>query len=210
MACVVPTVTEENADNMNAYLAELAGFAPRLHLDFSDGIFAPRRLAPLDQAQWPEGVEIDLHLMFQRPAEQLDIALSKPARLVILHAEADGDTFEQIKLIHEAQKAAGIALLPQTQPVDYQRVIEQADHVLIFGGKLGWQGGEIDLSQIEKIAAIKRINPHAEIAWDGGVNQVNAGRLMDAGVEVLNAGSAIKQAEDRHQAYAILQQISNG
>ena len=209
MPQVVPTITEENPDVLASYAKKLAKFAPRIHVDFCDGIFAPHKLLALEEAQWPEKLQVDLHLMYKRPYEYLEAAIKNSAHTTIIHAEAEGDLLALVQLLHESNLRAGVGLLPQSQPEDFVQLLEHAEHVLIFGGKLGWQGGDIDLRGIEKVARIKQINPRAEIAWDGGVDDVNIVQLINAGVDILNAGSFIKNAKKPGSAYAILQQIAN-
>lgn len=210
MPVVVPTITEESADGFTKYLRKLSKFAHRIHVDLADGVFTPRKLADLGEINLPDNLQVDLHLMYQRPYEYLEDTIKRAAHTTIVHAEAQGDLLGLVKLLHESNLRAGIALLPTSQPQDHRRLIEHADYVLIFGGKLGWQGGDIDLYNVEKIADIRRINPHAEIAWDGGINDVNIDELVRDGVDVLNVGGFIHGAKKPQDAYAILQQIANG
>lgn len=209
MPRVVPTITEEDPAVFAKYAKKLSKFAPRLHVDMCDGIFAPHKLLPLDQAVWPDKAQVDLHLMYKRPYEYIESAIKRSAYTTIVHAEAEGDLLALIQLLHESNLRAGLGLLRESQPDDFVQLIEHAEHILIFGGKLGWQGGDIDLEGIEKIARIKQINPHAEIAWDGGVDDVNIVQLINSGVDVVNTGGFIKNAKKPGKAYAILQQIAN-
>jgi ribulose-phosphate 3-epimerase len=83
-------------------------------------------------------------------------------------------------------------------------MIKAADHILIFSGDLGHYGGTASLMQLEKIRLVKAINPNAEIGWDGGANIDNAFTLAQGGVDVLNVGGAIGNAEDPASVYATL------
>ena len=74
--------------------------------------------------------------------------------------------------------------------------IEAADHVLVFAGKLGVQGGTADLLQMEKIALIRNIKPELEIGWDGGANMSNIRALAHVDLDVINVGSALANADD--------------
>ena len=76
-------------------------------------------------------------------------------------------TFEALK---QANIKVGVALLPSTYPGNVKQYIEAADHVLIFAGNLGMQGGQADLMQMEKIALVRGMKPEVEIGWDGGAN----------------------------------------
>ena len=105
--------------------------------------------------------------------------------------------FAQLK---SAGIRAGVALLKGTYPGDHAAVIEAADHVLIFAGELGGHG-TADLLQTEKVPLVRKINPAAEIGWDGGVTVENVRAIARAGVSAINVGAAIINATDRAAAY---------
>ena len=75
---------------------------------------------------------------------------------------------------------------------------------MVFSGDLGHYGGTASLMQLEKVRLIKAINPNAEIGWDGGVSVDNAYTLTQGGVDVLNTGGAVANANDPALAYATL------
>lgn len=209
MPSIVPTITEEASNDYRQYLDEVSKFAKRVHVDISDGIFSSRRLVGVDQIKLSPNIQTDLHIMLQRPQEVLESLLTVRAFTTIIHVESECSTLEILTAIHEAGLRAGIALLPQSRVQDFVREIENADHVLIFAGELGYQGGEADLEHIAKIASVKQVNPRAEIAWDGGINDINVVRLLRAGVHVLNVGGYIKYAKNRQDAYVKLDKIVN-
>ena len=107
--------------------------------------------------------------------------------------------------IFEALKSKGIrtgvALLPSTYPGSVSQYIEAADHVLIFAGQLGVQGGAADLLQTEKIPLIRNMKPELEIGWDGGANMSNIRALAHDDLDVINVGSAISRAENPAEVY---------
>jgi ribulose-phosphate 3-epimerase len=123
---------------------------------------------------------------------------------IIFHAEVSEDRAALITRIKQAGIRAGVALLKTTVPNTVADVIRQADHVMIFSGDLGKYGGKASMMQLEKIRLVKAINPAAEIGWDGGVSIDNAYTLVQGGVDVLNAGGAIANADDPAAAYAAL------
>jgi ribulose-phosphate 3-epimerase len=178
-------------------------FATRIHVDLADGRLAPTTLLAIDQTWLPEGKTVDFHLMYQQPKTILGATLNHHPSLIIVHAEAD-DAAEALQIIRNAGCKAGIALLPGTSVVSAQALIKAADHVLVFGGNLGYQGGTADLALVEKIGEIKILAPQIEIGWDGGVNDSNASQLSAAGVAVLNVGAYIQHADDPATAYAKL------
>lgn len=200
MATICPTVLASDKDEFAEQINRVS-FAPRLQLDFMDGEFAPTKSIDLTDAWWPESVKADLHLMYKKPADYLDAILDKKPNLVIIHAEADVDLKDFANRMRQAGIKPGLCVLPETKISDVKDVLGYYDHLLIFGGKLGYFGGNADLSQAKKVKEAKEINPNIEIGWDGGANDQNAKQLVNEGVEVLNFGGFIQKAEDPEGAY---------
>ncbi len=201
MSIVCPSVTAPDAQAYREEMALVAPFAERVHIDFCDGVFAPIRLVNLAQAYWPDGMLADLHLMYQKPGDYLETAISLKPQLVIIQAEAEGDLVAMLRELHAVGIKAGVALLQNTQPDSAHEVIVEADHVLIFSGELGHFGGHVDFELLKKVPKIRAINPNVEICWDGGVNAENAAQLALGGVDVLVVGGAIQKAPDAAEAY---------
>jgi len=204
MSVVAPAVTVETLDEYKADIDKLQPFAKRVHIDISDGEFAPTFLLGESQLFWPEGWEVDIHAMVARPSEHLAALIALKPSMIIFHTEIQEDRAALINQIKAAGIKAGIALLRPTVPSTVAEIIKLADHVMIFTGELGKHGGTASLMQLEKVRLIKAINPAVEIGWDGGVSIENAYTLAQGGVSVLNAGGAIAQAEDPAAAYATL------
>ncbi|HYG83700.1 MAG TPA: hypothetical protein VD907_02385 [Verrucomicrobiae bacterium] len=204
MPVVCPCITASTPAEYQQQLERVTPFASRIHVDFMDGSFAPTKsIAPI-QAWWPETLKADLHVMFQKPLQHLETLISLQPHLIIVHAEAEGDLVGMLEHIKKLHIKAGVALLQSTAPETARALIEAADHVLIFSGDLGKFGGQADMMLLDKVAAVKAINPIAEIGWDGGVNTATAGAIAQSGVAVLNAGGAIQKAQDPKAAYDAL------
>lgn len=204
MAAIVPTITTSDQTLFDENLAKFSQFSKRIQIDASDGSFAPTTLVPLASMHLPEGVNIDLHVMSARPSEHMaDIIKLKP-RLCILHAEVDDDLNALFTQLKEAGIRTGLALIKTTFPGRVTNLIQDADHVMIFAGELGSQGGTIDMMQIEKVPLIRNAKADVEIGWDGGANLSNVRALAHAGIDVINVGSAITQAADAAAMYQSL------
>lgn len=201
MSVIVPTVMAETLDALQASITMLQPFARRVHMDISDGEFAPTFLLNESQLFWPQGWEIDIHAMVTHPSQHIPQLIALKPNLVILHAEAQEDILPQLQALKQAGIKAGVALLKKTVPITVEPLIKEADHVMIFSGDLGKFGGTASLMQIEKVRLIKRIKPNVEIGWDGGVKAENAYTLSQGGVDVLNVGGAISQAANPAEEY---------
>jgi ribulose-phosphate 3-epimerase len=211
MIDICPTITRNSPDEYQTQMERVAHFARRIHIDLSDGGLAPNQLLPIDQVWWPGGMRADLHVMYRQPFKYLPILIALGPQLVILHAEAEGNFLDCADLLHRHGIEAGIALLPQTPVASIKPGLDSIDHVLIFSGNLGRQGGShADMSLLAKVTELKSLKPTLEIGWDGGVNDQNVQQLVDAGIEVINAGGFIQNAPDAAAAYATLEQRANG
>lgn len=208
---ICPTITRSTPEEYQAQIERVVNFAHRIHIDLSDGGLAPNQLLPVDQVWWPGGIRADLHVMYRHPQKYLSTLIALGPQLVILHAEAEGNFLECADALHHHGIEAGIALLPQTPVANIKPGLEFIDHVLIFSGNLGHQGGShADLSLLSKVKELKSLKPTLEIGWDGGVNDENVQQLVNAGVEVINAGGFIQNSDNAEAAYATLEQRANG
>lgn len=204
MATIVPTITTADINEFNANLENFKTFTKRVQIDMSDGTFTPTQMVPLANMTLPPDLKIDLHMMTAKPSRYLQNILALKPSMVIMHAEVDDDLPGVIQQLRAANIRVGIALLKGTFPRRVQALINSVDHVMIFAGTLGAQGGAIDMLQIEKIPLIKAIKPDLEIGWDGGANLSNVRALAHAGVDIINVGSAISKAADRAAMYESL------
>lgn len=201
---IAPTILTENPDTYKALATAFNAFAKRVQVDITDGDFTAGRTIPLNNVWWPQGWQVDLHMMVSRPSEYLPTLLQLKPSLVIFHAEASEDLTPSFQQLKAAGIKVGVALLKTTYPGDVQKYIQAVDHVLVFAGALGQQGGTADMMQIEKIPLIKAVKQNVEIGWDGGANIDNVRALAHAGVDVVNVGSAISGAQDPAAAYKAL------
>ena len=206
-ATICPTVLAPNPQDYLEQMQRVEPFANRIHVDMSDGIFATGKTLGFSEIWWRGNRTIDLHVMYRRPSEHLDIILALSPRLVIVHAEAEGNFIAFANQLRRHGIEAGIALLPHTKVEAIQPALEVLDHVLIFSGNLGHFGGEADLSLLEKVTHVRALKRTVEIGWDGGVNDQNAKQLAEAGVDVLNVGGFIRHASDPAHAYATLKAL---
>ena len=199
---IAPTILTQDASAFVKTLEKYATFAKRIQIDIVDGSFVPTTtISESAITNLPTNVTVDMHMMVARPSEHLDHVLRLKPNLCIFHAEST----ENLLPIFEKLKAAGIktgvALLQRTYPGSVAEYVKAADHVMIFAGALGKNGGAADMLQIEKVKIIRNLNPEVEIGWDGGVNIDNVRTLAHSDINILNVGSAIMKAPDPKAAW---------
>lgn len=203
---IAPAILAENAQQYKEQVDRITGFAERVHIDLTDGEFAPTFTVGIPELWAPEGWTIDIHAMVNKLDEYVPKLITLRPHLIIIHAEAEGDVLGALKEIKRSGIMAGLALLRPTVPQTVEELIKEAEHVLIFSGELGKFGGTASLMQLEKIRLVKMINSNVEIGWDGGVMVDNAYSLVQGGVNVLNVGGTIQKATDPPAMFAKLQQ----
>jgi len=201
---IAPSITVETDVQYKESVDRIQPFAQRVHIDISDGEFAPVFLVGPEKLWWPREWTIDIHAMVAHPMDYVDKLISLKPNLITFHAETGVDLIPIMQNIKKFGIKAGIALLKQTVPATVAEAIKVADHVLVFSGDLGHYGGTASLMQLEKVRLIKAINPNVEIGWDGGISVDNAFTLSQGGVNVLNIGGALAKADDPASVYATL------
>ncbi len=202
MSVICPTVTAYDVEEYSRQLRVASQFAKRIHIDLMDGQFAPTESPSLNEI-WlpPHGPAIDIHLMYQEPMAVLHQLVKLKPHMVVIHNEAHVHHMHFVAELHKHDIKVGLAILQET-PIEYAyQIMHSFDHVLIFSGKLGHHGGEADLGLLDKVRKVREHHPEAEIGWDGGINDYNAKKLVNAGVDVLNTGGFIQNSSHPEGAY---------
>lgn len=209
MSIIAPCITVETEELYESVVKKYQPFAQRVQVDTSDGEFTPVFLLGPDKIWWPKEWIVDIHAMVSHPADYVDKLIALKPHLIIFHVETDANLPQIIEKVKKYGIKAGVALLKTTVPETVADIIRMADHVLVFSGDLGHYGGTASLMQLEKVRLIKAINPNVEIGWDGGVSVDNAFTLTQGGVDVLNVGGALANADNPSSVYATMIQEIN-
>ena len=210
MAKVAPTVNATSPQQYAQFIDNVKGFATRLHIDVGDGVFTDVKTVGLSQVYDIDGVPFDLHLMMNHPESQIENIISLQPQLVIVHFEAPCDREAFFKELRSMDIKVGIAINTETTIEQVRDILPTIDHLVVFTGRLGHNGGEFRADCLDKIAAAREINPDLEIAVDGGLNQETARLAVEAGANLLDVGSFIQESDDPEIAYIALQAIAEG
>ncbi len=210
MAVICPTITAYSTDEYKIQMDKILHLAHRIQIDLTDGEFTKEKTLEPKDAWWPVGFTVDFHLMYKFPIPAIHEILKHRPNMIIVHAECEGNFNEFVDVCKKAGVKVGAALLQNTPTQMLHSALSQLDHVLIFSGNLGFQGGSTaDLSLLDKIKDLKSKKPNLEIGWDGGVSDQNISELIIGGVDVLNVGGYIQSAADPAKAYHTLQLIAD-
>ena len=175
-----------------------AAGADWVHVDVMDGHFVPNlTIGPaVVQAVRPYSrLPFDVHLMIQ-PVDAYVAAFARAgADIVTVHAEAGPHLDRTLQLVRECGARAGVSLNPATPPAVLDHVMDRLDLILVMSVNPGFGGQAFIESQLRKIEAIRRRIDAAgraiDLEVDGGINPETARRAIDAGADVLVAGTAV-------------------
>lgn len=181
-----------------------------IHLDVMDGHFVPNLSfgVPILKAIKPIlKVPVFSHLMVIEP-ENLIEKFIIGSDAIIFHIEATKKPKQCLELINNANKFAGIALNPDTSLKTIEPFLEGIYEILIMSVYPGFGGQKFIHETIDKVRKAKELVKNQKrqivIAVDGGVNIANANLLVDAGVDILIAGTAIFHSKDYAQTISDL------
>lgn len=209
MPVICPSITAPNQEIYQQQIDKIVHLAHRIQIDLTDGRFSKGADIEPEDAWWPVGFKADFHLMYHNPISAIKTILAHKPNLIIVHAEAKGSFTEVAGLCRKRGVKVGVALLPDTSVDSILPAINRIDHVLIFSGNLGEYGGHADLSLLGKAKILKQARRDIEIGWDGGVTTQNVSELIFGGVDVLNVGGFIQNAQDPAQAFHTLTRIAD-
>jgi ribulose-phosphate 3-epimerase len=174
-----------------------------VHLDVMDGCFVPNitfgpkavtDLRPVSK------LPFDAHLMICRPESYVDAFCDAGADHVTIHFEATTHVHRVLTSIREKGKKPGIAFVPSTPAQALSEVLALVDIVLVMTVNPGFGGQELIPRCLEKVRALRRMRDEAGLGFlievDGGINRRTIGAALDAGADVIIAGSALFGAAD--------------
>jgi ribulose-phosphate 3-epimerase len=189
---------------------EAAG-ADWLHLDIMDGHFVPnisfgpaivKALRPLSR------MPFDVHLMIAPADPYLAAFAEAGADLISLHPEAGAHLHRSLQTIKGLGKKAGVVLNPATPVESVAQVMDLVDLILVMTVNPGFGGQSFLESQLPKMAALRRMiddtGRDIRLQVDGGVTARTAPACIEAGADVLVAGTAVFGAPDRAAAIAAI------
>ncbi len=186
--------------------------ADYIHIDVMDGHFVPNISfgTPIIRDIRPHTKKVfDVHLMIEPATPYLESFANSGADIITVHAEADKHLDRNLEYIRSLGKKAGVSLNPSTPPSAIEQVIDKLDLILVMTVNPGFSGQKFISSQLEKIVKIKELigGRCIELSVDGGVNANNASSIVEAGADVLVAGSAVFGEKNYGSAISALRDI---
>src|SRR6267143_4141849 len=191
------------------------GGATILHVDVMDGHFVPNITVGLPVVKAVARVThlpIDAHLMISEPGRYAEEFVSAGAQMVSVHVEADAHLHRTVMAIKSAGAQAGAVINPATPIEALQEILDFVDYVLIMSVNTGFGGQKFIATALDKVRRLRRIIDQrglpVRIEIDGGIDMENIQKVVDAGAEIIVAGSAIFGAEDPEAAVRDLREAT--
>ncbi len=211
MVAIAPSMLAANMAALGDDLSAVADAADYIHLDVMDGHFVPNlsfgpaiiaALRPLTDTPF------DVHLMIENPEQWVKDYADAGADIISVHAEASSHLDRLLGMIKDLGKKSGLAINPAT-PVDIVRhLLDKIDIIVVMSVNPGFGGQKYLPYANQKISHLKQMIEARDILIevDGGVDASNAKMAIDAGADILVAGSSIFKQDDYRQAIHALRQ----
>ena len=205
---IAPSILSADFSRLGEQIAAVErGGASILHFDVMDGHFVPnitiglpvlKSIAPVTH------LPIDVHLMISEPGLYATQFVEAGAKMVSVHVEADPHLHRTLMSIKSAGAKAGVVLNPATPVAAVEEALLFADYVLVMSVNPGFGGQKFIPESLEKIRRLRNTIRERQLAVrieiDGGIDRSNVEAVVEAGAEIIVAGSAIFGTADAENA----------
>ncbi|MCY0864457.1 MAG: ribulose-phosphate 3-epimerase [Sulfobacillus sp.] len=209
---IAPSILSADFTRLADAIATVSSSADLLHVDVMDGRFVPNiTLGPLivEAVRRTTDLPIDVHMMIVEPDRYVADFRKAGADMISVHVEACPHLQRTIEQIRETGALAGVAINPATPVEMLVDILPDVDYVLVmsvnpgFGGQTFWPRA---VDKIRRLAALRGERERPLIEVDGGINQATAASVIEAGADILVAGSFVFGAEHPSAQIEILRQ----
>ncbi len=215
MAKIAPSILAADFAKLGSEIADICkGGCDYIHIDIMDGAFVPNisfGSAVMKSLNNYASVPYDVHLMILNPDQYLEEFVTDNTEYITVHYEACPHICRTISHIKEQGVKAGVSINPGTPVSCLEAVLPFVDMVLVMSVNPGFGGQKFIPETAEKVAELNKLRKSKgysfEIEVDGGISDKNAGLLTSNGADILVAGSAVFNHNNRAEAIMKIKQV---
>lgn len=204
MAILAPSILSADFSKLAEDVAKVEeGGAGYLHVDVMDGHFVPNisfGAVVMKSLLGKTGLPFDVHLMIERPDDYLEDFITEKTEYITVHQEACTHLHRTVQHIKSAGAKAGVSINPATPLCSIEEILCDVDMVLIMSVNPGFGGQKLIPSALDKITRLAKLRSELgydfKIEIDGGVSLSNVAQVVDSGVDIVVAGSAVFGSDD--------------
>ncbi|MFC1655474.1 ribulose-phosphate 3-epimerase [Patescibacteria group bacterium] len=195
---VAPSILSADFGRLNEDIATVDEYCDYIHVDVMDGHFVPNLTFGAPVAKYIKSKKpLDVHLMIENPEKYIEDFAKAGTDVLTVHYEAAHDLDGTLAEIKKHGMKAGASIKPATPVEVLDPYLKDLDWVLIMSVEPGFGGQSFMPNALGKISWLREQAPGLDIAVDGGITDKTGKECVDAGANILIAGSYIFKADDR-------------
>ena len=201
---IAPSILSADFSNLETEIKAISNSgADYIHIDVMDGSFVPNiTVGPdiISSIRKHSNLIFDVHLMINNPDYHVENFAKAGADIITIHAEASTHLHRSISKIKSLGKKAGVSIVPSTNEDTLNYIMDEVDLILVMSVNPGFGGQKFITSQLNKISNIRKkiiaSGRNIDLEVDGGINEITSKQAIQAGANVLVAGSYIFSGKD--------------
>ena len=215
MNILSPSILSADFANLGRDILEAQnGGAKYLHVDVMDGKFVPSisfGMPVIKSIRSVSDIVFDVHLMIEEPIRYIKEFVESGADIITIHLEACEDVQATVDKIHEMGVKAGLSIKPGTPVESLLPYLDKVEMILMMSVEPGFGGQKYIEASTERIRQVRAMlderNLSTDLEVDGGINVDNVSVVLDAGVNVVVAGSAIFGGNIEEKTKAFMEKL---